>query len=147
MSSVLLALQEELGARLAADSFFAAVPVLTEHERYLAYEVQQQVDSLGIVCILMTPEAGLHHPEAAGPVFDQIAVTVRVQESAELNSGPHALEVAERVASLLHHYQPAAVAETLFASAKTIVRVADESLVIYDVQFETRDGLTAEVSL
>lgn len=144
MSSVLLALQEELRDRLTADPLFAAVPVLTEQERNLNYEVQRQVDSLGVVCLVMTPAAGVRHAEAPGPYFDEVAVTVRVQENVELNSGPHALEVAERVAALLHHHQPVSVAETLFASAKTIVRQADESLLTYDVRFETRDGFVQE---
>lgn len=141
MSSVLLALQEELGSRLAADPLFAAVPVLTERERNLNYEVQRQVDSLGVVCLVLTPEAGVRHPEAPGPYLDQIAVTIRVQENVELNSGPPALEVAERAAALLHQFQPGAIAETLFAAAKTIVRQKDNTLLTYDVCLETRDGL------
>jgi hypothetical protein len=146
MSSVLLALQDELTAKLAADSFFASLPVLTEKARNLNFEVQQQVDSLGIVCVVMTPLAGVRHPEAPGPCLDQVAVTVRVKESAELNSGPHALEVAEKVAALLHQYQPSAVAQTLFAASETITRQDDDSLLIYDVRFETRDGFSSEVS-
>ncbi len=140
MSSVLLNLQEELAARLAADSFLAAVPVLTERDRNLNYEVQRQVDSLGVVCIVMTPDAGVRHPEARGPYFDQVGVTVRVQENTELNSGAHALEIAERVAALLHHYQPAAVVETLFIASKAIQRQVNDALLTYDVNFETRDG-------
>lgn len=147
MSSALLALQEEIGARLSADSFFFIVPVLTEQTNNLNYEVQRQVDSLGIVCVIMTPEAGVRHPEAPGPVFDDVTVTVRIQENGELNSGPHALEVAERVASLLHQLQPAALSETLFAAAKTIQRQADETLIVYDVRFETRDGFSTETAL
>lgn len=146
MSSILLALQEELAARLSADAFFASVPVLTERERNLAYEVQRQVDSLGVVCVVMTPEAGVRHIEAPGPQLDDIAVTVRIQENGELNNGPHAIEVAERVAALLHQHQPATVSETLFAAAKTITRQADDSLVVYDVHFETRDGYIPEAT-
>lgn len=140
MSSVLLALQGELSARLLADPLFATVSVLTEQERNLNYELQQQVNSLGIVCLVMTPEAGVRHPEAPGPYFDQVAVTVRVQENVELNSGPHALEVAERTAALLHQFQPVAIAETLFAATQTISRQADDAFLTYDVRFETRDG-------
>lgn len=144
MSSVLLALQEELAARLAADSLFAAVPVLTEQARNLNYEVQRQVDSLGVVCLVLTPEAGVRHAEAPGPYLDHVVVKIRVQENVELNSGPHALEVAERAMALLHQFQPESVAETLFAAAKTIVRQNDESLLTYDVCLETRDGFSKE---
>lgn len=147
MSSVLLALQGELAARLLADPLFAAVPVLTEQERNLDFEVQRQVDSLGVACVVMTPEAGVRHPEAPGPYFDEVTVTVRVQENVELNSGPHALEVAERAAALLHQYQPTAVAEMLFATGKTIVRQADAELLTYDVLLATRDGFSQEEDL
>lgn len=140
MSSLLLALQSELATRLAADPFFAAVPVLTEKVKDLNYEIQRQLDSLGILCVVMTPEAGIHHPEAPGPHFDDVTVTVRVQENLELNAGPHALEVAEEIASLLHQYLPVAIPETLFAAAKTIRRQADADMLTYDVNFETRDG-------
>lgn len=145
MSSVLLALQAEVAERLSADSTLAAVPVLTEQLRNLSYEVQQQVDSLGLVCVVLTPEAGVRHPEAPGPVLDRIAVTVRISENVALNAGLHALEVAERVAGLVHQFQAESIAEALFAAERTIVRREDEALVIYDVCFESRDGLSAEV--
>lgn len=144
MSSLLLALQEEVAARLATDPALSAVVVLTEREHHLAYETERETASLGILCVALTPEAGARHRAAPGPHLDDISVTLRIQENVALNTGPRALEVAERAAALLHQWQPPSLQEPLFAAAKTIARMPHESLLTYEVRFESGDGYLAQ---
>ena len=146
--SLLTEIQQQAGARLAAQAFFAdatkPVPVLTEQLGDLQNRVQQSLGQLGIVCVVLTPTAKATNRDRVRPYFDQISVVVRTQENVTLNraatgTGQPASLVAEAAAWFLHGFIPAGIGGTLFL--EEIRLVADPRLLVYETAFTLQTGL------
>ena len=150
--SLLTEIQQQAGARLSAQAFFAdaaaaapkPVAVLTEQIGDLQSQVQQSLGQLGIVCVVLTPTAKATNRDRVRPYFDQVNLVVRTQENVTLNraatgTGQPASLVAEAAAWFLHGFVPAGLGGTLFLAE--IRLVADPRLLVYETVFTLQTGL------
>ena len=146
--SLLTEIQQQAGARLLAQAFFAdptkPVAVLTEQIGDLQTRVRQTLGQLGVVCVVLTPTARAANHDRLRPYFDQVSVVVRTQENVALNraatgTGQPASLVAEAAAWFLHGFVPAGIGGTLFL--EEIRLVADPRLLVYETVFTLQTGL------
>ena len=138
MPSILTSIQQEIADRLLADSFFAAIPVLVETPRDMAYELAAGVAAAGTYGVVLVPQAQVTAPSAPGPIFDPVEIAVRFRENVPVASGPHALEVAETALALLHLYRPTTINEVLCAAPNALARVNESNVVTYEVRVRTQ---------
>ena len=152
--SLLESLQQECADRLTALPYFAAVPVLVEHQRDYASEFQRALGPLnsangrsGVCVVLLTPTADANWPEVGGPFFDEIPITARVREHPPVNQDPRlgtglsALAIAENIAQAWTQFWPIAAAGPLVPRRPTLVRGPRDEFVNYEVQFKTMGGV------
>jgi hypothetical protein len=145
MASVLVSIQQEIADRLLADPFFAAIPVLVETPRDMAFDLQAGVAAAGIYGVVMVPQATVTAPGAPGPIFDPVEIAVRIRENIPVAAGPHALEVAETALALLHLYRPDSINEVLCAAPNALVRVNEPNVVAYEIRVRTQAGASYAV--
>lgn len=150
MSSILSSLQQQLADKLQADIFCEDVPVLSENLKDINYLVDVAVKKIGACILVVTPVANTSFPDKAGPYFNQVIIVVRCMENPIINratggSGKTALEMAEHVAAILHHFIPEGHSEAVRAVSPTIVIGNDPVHLSYDVRFETGVGVQYEV--
>jgi hypothetical protein len=138
MSSILCAVQQEIADRLLADPFFAAIPVLVEVPRDLAFELQASVAAAGTWGTVLVPQAQVTAPNAPGPIFDPVEFAVRFRSNTPVASGPGALEAAETALALLHLYRPSTVNEVLVAAPEALRRVVEPNVVTYEIRVRTQ---------
>jgi len=146
MSSILAQIQAECANALSSDAYFANVQVVTQAIQDLGSVIDQALASLGVCAILIVPTAAVKWPNQPGPYFEEIKIIVRVVENVTVNqntsgggTGKGALEVAEYVCAVLHHFPPGSLSEVL--NCESIALVADPERLIYDVAFSTQGGL------
>ncbi len=150
--SLLTNIQQQAGARLAAQAFFSdaaagtpkPVAVLAEQTGDLASRVRQSLGQLGIVCTVLTPSARASTQDKIRPTFDRVQLVVRTQENVALNrsasgTGQPASLVAEAAAWFLHGFVPAGAGGTLFL--EEIRLVPDTRLLVYETVFALQAGL------
>src|SRR5471030_1118160 len=123
MSSILTSIQQEVADCLLADPFFAAIPILVEQPRDLAYELQTSVAAAGTYGVVLVPQALVSAPTAPGPIFDPVEIAVRFRENVPVSSGPHVLEVAETALALLHLFRPTTINEVISAAPHALKAV------------------------
>jgi Chitobiase/beta-hexosaminidase C-terminal domain len=156
LSSILSQLQQQCADRLQSDPAFADVPVLTEHIADIESEIQRALGPLnqeggktGLVAILLTPTANVNFENVFGPFFDEIKIVVRIIENVPINQNPNsgtnfpAADAAEKVCSLLHHFQPDSANGPVLAEKPSISLGNDPSHLSYDCTFKTSGGLSA----
>jgi hypothetical protein len=136
--SILYSVQQEIADRLAADPFFAGIPVLVEVPRDLSFELQASVAAAGTWGVVMVPQAQVSAPNAPGPIFDPVEFAVRFRENTPVASGACALDAAETALALLHLYKPATVDEVLVAAPEALRRVVEPNVVTYEIRVRTR---------
>lgn len=135
--SILYSIQQEIADRLAADPFFAAIPVLVERPRDLSFELQASAASAGTWGVVLVPQAQVAAPNAPGPIFDPVEFAVRFRENTPVAAGPGALEAAETALALLHLYKPPTVNEVLIAAPEALRRVVEPNVVTYEIRVRT----------
>ena len=118
--------------------------MLTERIGDLQARIQQNLGTLGIVSVVLTPTAISTNENRQRPYFDQVNLVVRVQENVLLNraasgTGQPASLVAEAVAWFLHGFTPEGLGCSLNLAA--IRLVADPRLLIYETAFTMQAGL------
>jgi hypothetical protein len=154
--SLLTSLQQQCADRLLADPFFANVPVLTERVRDIESEIaralgpfNEQGGKTGLVAIILTPTASVNFENVFGPFFDDIKIIVRVVENVPVNQDPNtgtnipAADAAEKICSLLHHFQPDSATGPVLAQRPGITLANDPNHLSYDCRFKTAGGLTS----
>ena len=148
MSSILQQIQSDCANALLADPFFATVPVLTQLLQDFGSQIDQALDSLGICVTIAVPVAHVLHPNQPGPYFERIKILARVVENVMVNqntgaggTGKGALEVAERVCAILHHFRPQNLSETVVCDNPTITLGRERERLEYEVAFTTQGGL------
>jgi hypothetical protein len=148
MSSILQQIQTDCANALVADPYFANVPVLAERLQDLGSRVDIALNSLGVCVTVATPVATVRHPNQPGPYFERIQIVARVVEQVTVNqntaaggTGKGALEVAEYVCAVLHHFRPQNLGETVVCDDPTIKLASEPQRLAYDVQFRTQGGL------
>ena len=140
MSSILCSIQQEIANRLLADPFFAAIPVLVEQPRDVAFELQASVAAAGTWAVVQVPHAIVTSPTAPGPIFDPVEIAVHIRENIPVVTGPHALEVAETALALLHLYRPDTINEVLCAAPNALTRMNESNVVGYEIRVRTQAG-------
>ena len=150
--ALLTNIQELVAARLGGEKFFsdaaAVAPqpllVLTEQIGDLAARVRQNLGTLGLVCVVLTPTAASTSPNRQRPYFEEVRIVVRVQENVLLNraatgTGQPASLVAEAVAWALHGFAPEGLGGSLRLEAVRLI--PDPRLLVYEAAFTMQAGL------
>ena len=143
--SILTSIQQEVADCLLADPFFAAIPILVEQPRDVAYELQTSVAAAGTYGVVLVPQALVSAPTAPGPIFDPVEIAVRFCENVPVSGGPHALEVAETALALLHLFRPTTINEVFTAAPKALQAVKEPNVVAYEIQIRTQAGASYAV--
>jgi hypothetical protein len=143
--SILTSIQQEVADCLLADPFFAAIPVLVEQPREVAYELASSSAAAGTYGVVLVPQALVSAPTAPGPIFDPVEIAVRFCENVPVSTGPHALEVAETALALLHLYRPVTINEVFTAAPTALRAVKVPNVVAYEIQVRTQAGATYAV--
>ncbi len=154
MSSILSQLQQQCSDRLQSDPAFADVRVLTERIADIESEIERGLGPLneqggknGLVAILLTPTASVNFENVFGPFFDEIKIVVRLIENVPVNQDPDtgtnfpAADAAEKICSLLHHFQPDSANGPVLAQKPAITLGNDPMHLSYDCHFATSGGL------
>jgi hypothetical protein len=145
MSSVLTSIQQEVANCLLADPFFANIPVLVEHPRDVAYELQASVAAAGTWGVVQVPQAHVSATTAPGPFFDPVEIAVRFRQNVPVTWEPHVLEVAETALALLHLYRPPTFNEVIIAAPLALKAVTEPNVVAYEIAVRTQAGASYAV--
>lgn len=145
MPSILASIQNDIAARLQADPFFAAIPVVIETPRDLNYELARSNAETGTYVLVLIPQAQVASASAPGPIFDPVEITLIVRENVPVATGSHALEVAETALALLHLYRPPTVNEVISAAPNALVRLNEPDVVAYQIRVRTQAAATYPV--
>lgn len=144
-------LQNDLREALKAHNYFADIPVLTEKQKDIEYEIEKSLSALagegggrGICCIVLTPKMTVEHPDIPGPYFGNVSIVVRVMENVLVNQGDdgtkkQAGDVALMASALLHHFRKRDFYEAV--NCKEVGIVPDPDYLAYDATFTTQFGL------
>jgi len=139
--SLLLSLQTDCQARLAAQSFFSAVPVIPVYiqmQKDIQSKINETLARLGIGIIMLSARLSNKSPAAGStPKWDRATLIARVIENVLINraasgTGQPADLVAEAVAYYLHSWAPACTGYKLICDDVSIVD--DPQCLIYDVR-------------
>jgi len=154
--SILSSIQQQCADRLQSDPLFADVPVLTERIADIDSEIARALGPLneqggknGLVAIVLTPTANVNFENVFGPFFDDIHVVVRVIENVPVNqdttngTNVAAADAAEKICSLLHHFQPDSANGPMTAQKPSIALGNDPRNLSYDCHFKASGGLTS----
>lgn len=154
--STLSSIQQQCANRIQSDPLFAYVPVFTERIKDIQSEINQALGPLngqsgktGLVAIILTPTADVHHENVFGPFFDEIKIVVRIIENVPVNQDPNtgtnvaAADAAEKICGLLHLFQPDSANGPVVARRPSIELGHDPNNLSYDCHFKTCGGLTA----
>lgn len=140
-------IQQGIAKRLLSDPWMHGIDVVTQADGDLDSMIRQKLASLGIVCVIGMGKAGGADPAASGPYFENVVFVVEVQEFVMKNRGAGGsrkpvLDVCERVAALLHHWQ-VPDGPGLYISDPGIVPVpaTAPATSAYAVAVETSDGV------
>lgn len=126
-------LQTDIVARLNADAYFANITVIHERQGDIDNRISRALKTLttkdskiGVAVVVASVKAGTTMPDAPGPHFDRCELEITTFEDVLFNAsasgtGKAAVDIAVRVAQLLHHYLAGGLGQTLIAGAETIV--------------------------
>jgi len=131
-------MQEDLSSRLEADAYFSDINVFTERRGSITgmlanglRVLTKKGNKIGVAVMVGLFEADANNENAPGPIFDDGATLVSVFENPTLNSGASgsgkaALDIAVRVARVLHHYYPGGIGQTVLVSGKAVIQPIPE---------------------
>ncbi len=116
MSALKQILQECID-ELDANDYFCDIPILLADKEDLGFEIEKSIGILqneggkiGVFCITNLDAVSAENSDF-GPIFSKINFSLEVYENPELNrgtggTGKQAIEIAERIATLLHLFTP-----------------------------------------
>jgi hypothetical protein len=156
MSSILLAIQEELANKARNDPFFSSITVLTESMKDISYLVELAMAKARRAVVVTTPRADVRYPDRLTPYFDDIRVVGFCFENVAINrvtSGYIAsIEIAENLLSTWYQYKPLGINEVWTPEVPSIALgsdldhplvqlVQDTFFLAYAVRFKTSGGI------
>lgn len=156
LDTFLTDLQADIVGRLKADEELGQYVILSERHGDIDADINQALGlvssatgKVGLCLIVMQMVGSAESSDYPVPVLRPMIVT-RILENPALNtSGPRALDLALRVALVLHHYQPHALVSALTPETPLIVPAADPAgSVAYEVQlscYQERANLGGKV--
>lgn len=158
MSVTLSSIQTEIAARLAADSYFADITVLEEHQKHIVNDLAQALggittkgSKIGAFVFVAGAAPDVSRPDAPGPLLDEAAIGVNVVEIPLFNKGStgtqkNALDIAVRALQVLHHYRPDGLAQTIVCKSGAIRPVAapDANSIAYRAEFTVTPNIDAD---
>lgn len=103
-------MQENIQLLLQDNETLSDLEILTEDRKDLTSAVNLSLKKLGLCMVVQTLDMKVSNPNLPGPLFDKRKVSVMVHENVLIwraTNDRTALDVAEEVASALHHKHPA----------------------------------------
>jgi hypothetical protein len=153
LNDPLSATQKAIRDRLKSFSYFDNIPVLTERIGDIEQQILTSLATIGLCCIVLTPNADMENIDAPTPML-VISAIVQVTELVTINQGPTgtkkpAAEVACTVLAALHHHEPKFINGIYGSPTGVIQLVPDESEaarqgqgnLIYHVALKTNGGI------
>lgn len=155
--SVIISIQQEIAAAIAAVPFFSNIPVIAEVLGDLPNQYQIAMDTanasggkVGAIVIVHTPLANVNFPDMRGPYFDQINVVIEVGFNAELAKisgtgiGGTAMDICENVIVALCAFFPQAANGPLVPVSPTIVKqgTTEDGTDVHTVSFRAQGGIS-----
>lgn len=144
MSAAIETIHNDVAGYLAADAYFADVPVLNIAKGVTASDIEQALGAFneksgkaGAAVLVFMPTARAPKPNNAGPALD-LQLEVRVFEMPIVNratggTGKTAEAIAARVMQLLHHWSPGAGA--IVSEPAAMQPVMQDDTVAYSLFF------------
>jgi len=146
--------QQDLADRLAADEYFVDITVLTERTADLDNTIARALklltvkgSKIGVAVVVGLFTADADQPNAPGPAYGSAATRVTVFENPLINggatgTGKAAVDIAARVAQVLHHYLAGGIGQTCMISGQDAIQpVPQQQLemgtIAYQVRVET----------
>lgn len=147
-------LQQEIADRLAADAYFSDITVLTERTADLDNTISRALklvtvkgSKIGVAVVVGLFTGDADHPNAPGPSWSTAATRVTVFEHPMINTGATgtekaAVDIAARVAQVLHDYLAGGIGQTLLVQGKDAIQPVPASqlepgTIAYQVRVET----------
>lgn len=98
-------LQDKVKARLAADSFFDGVDILTEKIGDIENKIERDLGRLGLAVVVLSPRGTRAGTDDRRSIpFLRIQITVSVVENVPVNTGDKkAMDVVKRAIEVLHN--------------------------------------------
>lgn len=131
MSSILLAIEDEIAAAIEALPEFASVPVLAADRGDIESNINEAVNQVGQWVVVAIDKVSVVHPDVPGPRFDLIRISVVVGERPATRpaDGKPAVELAEIILSLLHHMSLDSTGQAVMADTEAMTYLAEGGLV------------------
>jgi len=126
-------IQEEIAARLNAESYFSDITIITEREADLETAINKALKlvatkdgKIGVAVVVGEFFGDVDSENVPGPHFSQSGTAVTIFENPLFNNGDAgtgkaAVDIAVKVAQVLHHYYAGGIAQTLLVSGKKAV--------------------------
>jgi hypothetical protein len=143
--------QQDLADRLAADEYFSDITVLTERTADLDNTIARALklltvkgSKIGVAVVVGLFTADADQPNVPGPTFSNASTRVTVFENPLINggatgTGKAAVDIAARVAQVLHHYLAGGIGQTcLVAGEDAIQPVPASQLEIGTIAYQVR---------
>jgi len=140
-------IQLGIARRIMADKWMTGIEVITQADGDIDTMIRKKLAALGICATIGMGKAGGADPGASGPYFEDVVFVIEVQEYVLQNRSPNGtrkpvLDVCERIASLLHHFE-IPDGPSLYISEPGIVPaiITPPATSAYSVAVETSDGV------
>jgi hypothetical protein len=152
MASYLKQLQDDIVGRIQSDPFFASITVLPEYLNDIQNQIDIAIAKIGICVVVSTPSARTSKPNIPGPIYDDIPIVIKVGDIPTLNStGIPAIEAAEKIASVLHHWFPTGYGIPLQANGDVIgvLRAEDDQgnlITQCEIHFKAQGGIIYDIT-
>jgi hypothetical protein len=153
MSAALDQLIQDMADELAAHPTFSAIPIYAEKGQFTAggdiYEdlLAAAVATYGVAVGVSLPPFSVPYPNAEGPQTGPVVVvTVHYNPHHSTSSRTPLLELAEKAASILHHFQPVNLSAPLYADSGFADVKERDGLLTVDLKFTGNVGLAYTVS-
>ncbi len=151
MPGVLEELQEVAVSRMQSDPYYARVSLLREQLHDIRAQIRTALGKIGIVGIVVTPQADCNKPNAPGPILDGLNLVIDITELVIVNRGANgsrqpASEVAEHTAWLLHSPNHPGRNDKPIMALRSINLVPDPTYLIYRVTMQTSVALAGIVA-
>jgi hypothetical protein len=126
--------QTEIAARLRADEYFSDIVVVTERQGNIQGMIDRALSTIrgkdsksGAAVIVGLFSADADNPNMPGPSYPDSGNLVQVWENPVINTGTAgtgkaAVDIAARIAQVLHHYYAAGIGQTMLVQGDNAIQ-------------------------
>jgi hypothetical protein len=152
-------LQDDIAARANADEYFADITVLTERQGDVSNAIDRALKlvspkggKIGVAVLIGVVTARVESKDVPGPYFNSCRLSASVFENVLFNAGANgtgkaAVDVAFRLAQILHLYRPAGLAQTLVIEDDAVTPLDAERLPAGEIGYRVAIGAGALVEV